>query len=200
MPLSDRTAKLSRETGETQVSVELNVDGTGQYEVKTGNGMFDHMLAQLSRHGLIDLTVSANGDTEVGLHHVVEDVGIVLGRAIQEAVGDAAGITRMAHAYVPLDEALALSVVDFSGRGHAVIDLPITDSDLGGLSADLLRHFLDTLSREGRFNLHVRLLAGTNNHHSAEAVFKSLARAMRTALTLDERRGGAVPSTKGKIG
>ena len=197
--MSGRAANLNRETSETRVSVDLNVDGHGKYEIDTGNGMFDHMLAQLSRHGLMDLTVSADGDTEVGLHHTVEDVGIVLGRALQEAVGDAAGITRMAHAYVPLDEALALSVVDFGGRGYAVIDLPLTDSDMGGLSADLIGHFLDTLSREGRFNLHVRLLAGTNNHHCAEAAFKSLARAMRAALTIDERLSGETPSTKGVI-
>ena len=198
--MSGRTASLNRETTETCVSVDLNVDGHGKYEINTGNGMFDHILAQLSRHGLMDLSVSADGDTEVGLHHTVEDVGIVLGRALQEAVGDAAGITRMAHAYVPLDEALALSVVDFGGRGYAVIDLPLTDSDMGGLSADLIRHFLDTLSREGRFNLHVRLLSGTNNHHCAEAAFKSLARAMRAALTVDDRLSGETPSTKGVIG
>ncbi len=198
--MKNRAVKLSRETSETRVSVELNLDGRGRHRIDTGSGMFDHMLAQLSRHGLIDLTVSASGDTDVGLHHTVEDVGIVVGRALQEAVGGADGITRMAHAYVPLDEALALSVVDFGGRGYAVIDMPMTDSDLGGLSADLLRHFLDTLSREGRFNLHVRLIAGTNNHHSAEAVFKSLARAMRAALTIDERLCGETPSTKGAIG
>ena len=198
--MSGRAASLSRKTSETSVSVELNIDGHGRYEIDTGNGMFDHMLAQLSRHGLMDLSISADGDTDVGLHHTVEDVGIVLGRVLQEAVGEAAGITRMAHAYVPLDEALALSAVDFGGRGYAVIDLPLTDSDLGGLSADLLRHFLDTLAREGRFNLHVRLLSGTNNHHCAEAAFKSLARAIRAALTVDDRLSGETPSTKGVIG
>ncbi|MCH8061635.1 MAG: imidazoleglycerol-phosphate dehydratase HisB [Chloroflexi bacterium] len=198
--MAERRAKLSRETGETQITVELNIDGTGIYEVDTGNGMFDHLLAQLSRHGLIDISVSAKGDTHVGWHHLVEDVGIMLGRALKEAVGDAKGITRMGHTYVPLDEALALTVVDFGGRGYSVIDAPMTDSDLGGLPADLIRHFLESLAREGGFNLHVRVLAGSNNHHKAEAIFKSLARSLRAALTRDDRLGGEVPSTKGTIG
>ena len=198
--MAERRAKLSRETGETQITVELNIDGTGSYEVDTGNGMFDHLLAQLSRHGLIDISVSAKGDTHVGWHHLVEDVGIMLGRALKEAVGDAKGITRMGHSYVPLDEALALTVVDFGGRGYSVIDAPMTDSDLGGLPADLIRHFLESLAREGAFNLHVKVLTGSNNHHKAEAIFKSLARSLRAALTRDDRLGGEVPSTKGTIG
>ncbi len=198
--MSQRSSKLNRETAETRVSVELDLDGQGSYEIDTGNGMFDHMLAQLSRHGAMDLKVSAQGDVEVGWHHLVEDVGIVLGRAMREAVGDARGITRMSHAYVPLDEALALAVVDFSGRGYAVIDSMLTESDLGGLSGSLIDHFLESFSREGAFNLHLRVLAGSNNHHKAEAAFKALARAVKAALTIDESRGGAVPSTKGKIG
>jgi imidazoleglycerol-phosphate dehydratase len=198
--LTARKAKLDRETGETQISVELDLDGTGSYEIETGNGMFDHLLAQLSRHGLIDLKLSARGDVEVGWHHLVEDTAIVLGRALQDAVGDGSGIARMASYHVPLDEALALVVVDFGGRGYAVIDADIGDSDLGALPAQLVRHFLETLAREGRFNLHVRLLAGDSNHHKAEAVFKALARAMRAALTPDERLSGQVPSTKGTIG
>ena len=198
--MAERRAKLSRETNETQITVEVNIDGTGRYEVDTGNGMFDHLLAQLSRHGLIDISVSAKGDTHVGWHHLVEDVGIMLGRALKEAVGDAKGITRMGHTYVPLDEALALTVVDFGGRGYSVIDAPMTDSDLGGLPADLIRHFLESLAREGAFNLHVRVLAGSNNHHKAEAIFKSLARSLRAALTRDDRLGGEIPSTKGTIG
>ena len=198
--MSQRSSILKRETAETRVSVELDLDGQGSYEIDTGNGMFDHMLAQLSRHGAMDLKVSAQGDVEVGWHHLVEDVGIVLGRAVREAVGDARGITRMSHAYVPLDEALALAVVDFSGRGYAVIDSMLTESDLGGLSGSLIDHFLESFSREGAFNLHLRVLAGSNNHHKAEAAFKALARAVKAALTIDESRGGAVPSTKGKIG
>ncbi len=198
--MTPRKAKLSRETGETQISVEVNLDGQGRYELDTGNGMFDHLLAQLARHGLIDLGITARGDVEVGWHHLVEDTGIVLGRALREAVGDGKGITRMAHACVPMDEALALVAVDFSGRGYAVIEAEMTDSDLGALSASLIRHFLDTLAREGRFNLHVRILAGADNHHKAEAIFKALARALRAALARDERILGEAPSTKGTIG
>ena len=139
--MAARKAKLERETGETRISVELDVDGTGAYEIDTGNGMFDHMLAQLSRHGLIDLKLKARGDIEVGWHHLVEDTGIVLGRTLHEAVGDGAGIMRMASFHVPLDEALALVVVDFGGRGYAVIDADIGDSDMGDLPAHLVRHF-----------------------------------------------------------
>ena len=198
--MTPRTAKTSRKTGETQVSAELNLDGQGRYQVDTGNGMLDHLLAQLGRHGLIDLELSARGDVEVGWHHIVEDSAIVLGRALREAVGDGEGIVRMAHSFVPLDEALALVVVDFSGRGYSVVDTKLADSDLGGLPAHLVDHFLETLAREGGFNLHVRVLAGVNNHHKAEAIFKGLARAIRTALALDDRLSGEVPSTKGTIG
>ena len=198
--MGQRTAKVSRDTSETQVSVVVNVDGSGRYEIDTGNGMLDHLLAQLSRHGLVDLRIEAKGDVEVGWHHLVEDVGIVLGRALREAVGDAKGIVRMAHAYVPLDEALALTVVDFSGRGYAVVDSHLSDGDLGGLTGDLVDHLLESLAREGGFNLHVRVLAGSNNHHKSEAIFKGLARALRAALTVDERLEGRVASTKGTIG
>ena len=197
--MKPRIAELSRETRETRVSVDINLDGRGCYQIDTGNGMFDHLLAQLSRHGLIDLSVTSGGDTEVGWHHMVEDTAIVLGRAIEKAVGKGEGITRMAHAFVPLDEALAMVAVDFSGRGYAVIDSRLSDSDLGGLPSQLVDHFLETLAREGRFNLHVRVLAGANNHHKAEAVFKALARSVRAALTIDERQSGEVPSTKGTI-
>ncbi len=197
--LDNRTAKLTRETGETKVSVAVNIDGEGKYDVATGNGMLDHMLAQLSRHGLIDLEVSATGDIEVGWHHLVEDTAIVLGRALNEAVGDGQGIVRMGHAYVPLDEALAFVAVDFSGRGYAVVDTQLTETDLGNLSPQLVHHFLETLALEGRFNLHVRVLAGMSNHHKAEATFKALARAARTALSIDPRRTD-IPSTKGTIG
>ena len=199
MTAADRLARIERTTAETSISVVLNVDGTGEYDLNVPNGMFEHLLAQLSRHGLIDLRIAADGDTHIGLHHLVEDLGIAMGRALAEAVGDGAGIRRAAHTLMPLDETLALTVVDFGGRGYAVIDAEIGDSDLGGLSGDLVRHFLESFAREGRFNLHVRLLSGVNNHHKAEAIFKSLARSLRTALELDLRRGGRVPSTKGTI-
>ena len=195
----DRTASLERDTAETQIALSLNIDGSGEYDLDVPNGMFAHLLAQLSRHGLIDLSVKATGDTEVGYHHLVEDVGIVLGRALADAVGEGTGIRRAAHTYMPLDETLAFTAVDFGGRGYAVIDAEIGDSDMGGLSGDLVRHFLESFAREGRFNLHARIVSGVNNHHKAEALFKSLARSLRGALEGDPRRGGAVPSTKGTI-
>lgn len=198
--LEARKANITRETGETQISVDINLDGTGDYRIKTGNGMFDHLLAQLSRHGLIDLEISAHGDTEVGWHHLVEDTAISLGRALKDAVGDALGITRTAHSYVPLDETLAFVAIDLSGRGYAMVDAQLGDTDLGGLSGSLVHHFLETFALEGKFNLHVRLLSGANNHHKAEAIFKALARALRAASEHDERRMGGVPSTKGVIG
>ena len=198
--MSPRTAKLTRETGETQISVEIDLDGQGGFKIDTGNGMFDHLLAQIARHGLIDLEVSARGDADVGWHHIVEDTAIVVGRALRQAVGDGRGITRMGHSFVPLDETLAVVAIDFGGRGYAVVDAKLGDSDLGALPANLVQHFLETLAREGNFNLHVLMLAGANNHHKAEAVFKALARAMRTALALDERLSGQSPSTKGTLG
>ena len=198
--MESRKANIDRQTGETQISVAIDLDGVGDYSIKTGNGMFDHLLAQLSRHGLIDLEIEAQGDIEVGWHHLVEDTAICLGRALQEAVGDARGITRTAHSFVPLDETLAFVAVDLSGRGYAVIDASIGESDLGGLSGSLVHHFLESFALEGKFNLHVRLLSGANNHHKAEAIFKALARAMRTAAERDDRRMSNVPSTKDVIG
>ena len=198
--MTERKSKLTRETNETQISLEINIDGHGRSEIDSGNGMLDHLLAQLSRHGLMDITIAAKGDVHVGWHPLVEDLGIVLGRALKEAVGDARGITRMAHSYVPLDEALALVVVDFGGRGYSIIEGEIGDSDLGGLPGDTVRHFLESMAREGSFNMHVRVLSGVNNHHIAEAIFKALARALRAALTPDARRGDDIPSTKGTIG
>ena len=197
--MTNRIAKQSRETNETKISVELNLDGQGDYDIDTGNGMFNHLLEQLSRHGMIDLSVNAKGDTDVGWHHLVEDCAIVIGKALRQAVSDARGITRIAHSFVPLDEALVLSAVDFGGRGYANIDMELTDTDLGGLPAHMVHHFLETLAREGSFNLHVRVISGISNHHKAEAVFKSLARAMRTALTIDIRLKDKSPSTKGSI-
>ena len=194
-----RKSSQERVTGETDISVVVDLDGKGEYEIDTGNGMFDHLIAQLSRHGLVDLKIKATGDTHVGWHHLVEDTAIVLGRAFKEAVGDGAGINRMGHTYVPLDEALVLSVVDYSGRGYSVIDLPLTSNDLGDMSPDLVRHFLETFSREGAFNLHLRVISGMNNHHMAEAAFKSLARSLKIALAFDQRQLGRVSSTKGTI-
>jgi imidazoleglycerol-phosphate dehydratase len=197
--MTDRIGKGVRNTAESQITIELNIDGTGKSNLSTGNGMFEHLLASLSRHGLIDLTVSATGDTHVGWHHLVEDTGIVLGRALREAVGEGRGIVRMAHSFVPLDEALVFTAVDFGGRGYAVFEGEIGDSDMGGLPGDLVRHFLESFAKEGNLNLHVRILAGVNNHHKAEATFKSLARSLKAALELDPRRGSDIPSLKETI-
>ena len=196
---TSRISSQNRVTGETDISVTVDLDGNGDYQIDTGNGMFDHLIAQLSRHGLIDINLKARGDIHVGWHHLVEDTAIVMGRAFKEAVGDGAGIHRMGHTYVPLDEALVLSVVDYSGRGYSVIDLPLTSNDLGDMSPDLVRHFLETFSREGAFNLHLRVITGMNNHHMAEAAFKSLARSLKKAIGIDPRQSGRVSSTKGTI-
>ena len=198
--MEPRIATLERKTTETEVSVRLNLDGTGQYQIDTGNGMLDHLLAQLSRHGLIDLTITAKGDVSTGWHHTVEDVSIVLGEAIHKALGERRGIVRTAHSYVPLDEALVLVVVDLSGRGYPVVEASLSDIDLGDLPADLVRHCLETLAREARMNMHAKVLAGINNHHKAEALFKALARALRQAIRIDERAPSDIPSTKGTIG
>ena len=199
MDKAKRFSKKSRETEETQIVVSVDIDGSGNYKIDTGNGMFDHLLAQISRHGLIDLDISAKGDTHVGWHHLVEDTAIVCGKALKEAVGDGVAINRVGNTYMPLDEALVLTVVDYSGRGYSVIDAPLTESDLGGLPSDLIRHFMESFSREGGFNLHVKVLSGKNNHHIAEATFKSLARSLKQALEIDTRRGGKIASTKGTI-
>ena len=194
-----RTSETNRKTGETDISIKVNLDGSGDYKIETGNGMFDHILAQNSRHGLIDLEISAKGDTHVGWHHLVEDTAIVLGKSFKEAVGEGRGIVRMGHTFVPLDEALVLTVIDYSGRGYSIIDSPLTESDLGGLPSDLIRHFMETFAREGGFNLHLTVIAGMNNHHIAEASFKSIARSLKAALSFDPRQGETISSTKGTI-
>ncbi len=195
-----RTATVKRETRETNVSVELNLDGTGQYSVSTGNGFFDHLLSQLSRHSLMDLTIEASGDAaQTGWHHTVEDVSIAVGRALHEALGDGRGIMRMGHSMVPFDETLVQVAVDLSGRSYAIVDTAIDAEMVESLPADLVRHSLESIAMEGRFNLHATVLTGQNAHHKAEALFKALARALRAAITLDPRQPGEVPSTKGTI-
>ncbi len=195
----DRIVRHSRETAETTVRVDLNLDGAGRYEVKTGNGMLDHMLAQLARHGLLDLNVEASGDLSPGWHHLVEDVGITLGQALRQAVGEGKGIVRMGHALVPLDETLAQVALDLGGRGYAVVDLGLSNDLIGDLPGDLLRHFLESLAFESRMSLHAKVVQGVNPHHKAEATFKALARALNDALRIDPRRAGEAPSTKGTI-
>ncbi|MBI1885510.1 MAG: imidazoleglycerol-phosphate dehydratase HisB [Chloroflexi bacterium] len=191
-----RQGVVNRETRETRVAVELTLDGTGRYKVSTGIGMLDHLLEQLSRHSLFDLTVGASGDIERDPHHLVEDVGLALGRALSEALGERRGVTRFGHAVVPLDEALALVAIDLSGRGYGSIDLAFDRDEVGGLPTEDIEHLLSAFANEGRLNLHVRLLAGDNDHHRAEAVFKALARALADAVRIDERIAGEIPSTK----
>jgi imidazoleglycerol-phosphate dehydratase len=197
--MADRKANVTRETRETNVSVSITLDGAGQTQVSTGNGMLDHLLSQLARHGLFDLDVEVKGDTQTGWHHTVEDTAIGLGRAILGALDDGAGIRRMGHALVPLDEALVQVVVDLSGRGYASIDLGLSGKRINDLPGDLVHHFLETLAIEGRMNLHAKALSGVNTHHIAEAAFKALARSLRDAIELDPRSSGEIPSTKGTI-
>jgi imidazoleglycerol-phosphate dehydratase len=188
-----RTAVITRETKETSIKLRLDVDGAGRYEIVTGIRIFDHLLSALSRHGLLDLNVSGTGDDP---HHLVEDVAICLGKALQEALGDKRGIVRMADATVPMDDALAMVAVDISGRGYARLDLSFAENDMFGFPTDLVRHFLETFAQEARLNLHARILYGANDHHKAEALFKALGRALDQATRIDERRGGELPSTK----
>ncbi len=193
---SNRRAEVRRETRETSVSIELDLDGTGRYNVSTGIGMFDHMLEQLARHGLFDLSVEATGDIERDPHHLVEDVGLVLGQAFDRALGERRGISRFGHAVVPMDEALALVAVDLGGRPYAGIEVSFDRDAIGQLPAENVKHFLEAFAQEGRLNLHARLLSGENDHHRIEAVFKALARALRAAVAVDERVADEVPSTK----
>ena len=191
-----RTAKLERRTAETRISVELDLDGEGRAEIATGVGMLDHMLNQLARHGGLDLTVAAEGDLHVDAHHTVEDTAITLGRALNEALGERAGIARFADRSVPLDEALIHVALDLSGRPYSAIGLEFPSPMIGQLPSHMAIHFLETLAYEGRLALHVRQLAGRNDHHILEATFKALARALRDAVRVIE---DAPPSTKGTL-
>lgn len=194
-----RTATVSRQTGETDIEISLTIDGSGQADIATGVGFLDHMLHALARHARFDLTVRAKGDLHIDEHHTVEDVGIVLGRALAQALGDRAGITRMGHAIVPMDEALAMVAVDFGGRGYFVFDGHFSTDRIGQVGTSLIPHFFESLAHEGRLNLHARLLAGVDDHHRAEAMFKALARALDMATQTDARLSGQIPSTKGTL-
>ncbi len=189
----ERKAKVTRETAETSIKVELNIDGSGQFEIATGIRMFDHFLTHLAQHGAFDITLSATGADQ---HHVVEDVAISLGRAFSQALGKKLGITRMAHAVVPMDEALAAVVIDIGGRGYSVIEASFTRANIGDLCADLVRHFLASFASEAKINLHAKVITGENDHHKAEALFKALGRALDSATRIDERIVGRIPSTK----
>ena len=197
--MESRQTTLERRTGETRISLSLNLDGGGQYDIATGNGMLDHLLAQLSRHGLFDITLKAEGDLSTGWHHLVEDTAITLGRAFREALGKGGGIHRMGHAFVPLDETLAMVAVDLSGRSYTSLDISLGQEMVESLPGELVGHFLESFATEARITLHVRVLSGTNSHHKAEALFKALAKALRYATEPDPRAAGQIPSTKGTI-
>jgi imidazoleglycerol-phosphate dehydratase len=194
--MSRRIATVKRETNETSVSVEFDIDGTGDFEITTGLRMFDHLLTQLARHGAFNVKVAATGADS---HHLVEDVAICLGRAFNEALGEKRGIVRMAHAMVPMDDALALVAVDISGRGYFVAEMSFNDKNMADLPSNLVSHFLESFAAEARLNLHAKIIRGTDDHHKAEATFKALARALDAATRFDPRIAGRVPSTKDVI-
>ena len=197
--MADRIAAVERNTLETQIQINLNLDGTGIGEFNTGIPFFEHMLDQGSRHGLVDLQIQATGDLEIDDHHTVEDVGITLGQAFAQAVGDKKGMTRYGHAYVPLDEALSRVVIDFSGRPGLFYEIPFTRSAVGGFDVDLFREFFQGFVNHAQVTLHIDNLKGDNSHHQIETVFKAFGRALRMALTPDVRMSGIVPSTKGSL-
>ncbi|MCU0925253.1 MAG: imidazoleglycerol-phosphate dehydratase HisB [Hydrogenophaga sp.] len=196
---ADRVAEVQRNTAETQISVRINLDGSGVAKLSTGIGFFDHMLDQIARHGLIDLDIHAKGDLHIDGHHTVEDVGITLGQAFAKAVGDKKGIRRYGHAYVPLDEALSRVVVDFSGRPGLHMRVPFKSGMVGGFDTQLAFEFFQGFVNHAGVTLHIDNLHGENAHHQAETVFKAFARALRMALERDARLGDVIPSTKGSL-
>jgi imidazoleglycerol-phosphate dehydratase len=194
-----RQAEISRNTLETQVTVRLDLDGTGKSNLATGIGFFDHMLDQIARHGMFDIDIQAKGDLHIDGHHSVEDIGITLGQAIAKALGDKKGLSRYGHAYVPLDEALTRVVVDLSGRPGLVFEVPFVRGVIGEFDVDLVREFFQGLVNHAGISVHIDNLRGANAHHQAETVFKAFGRALRAAVTPDSRAAGAVPSTKGSL-
>jgi len=194
-----RTARIDRNTAETQISVEVNLDGSGRADLATGVPFLDHMLDQLARHGMVDLTVRAKGDLHVDAHHTVEDIGIALGQAVARALGDKKGLTRYGHAYVPLDEALSRVVIDLSGRPGLEFHVPFVRAMIGTFDVDLTHEFFQGFVNHALVTLHVDNLRGQNAHHQAETVFKAFARALRMAVTPDPGAAGVVPSTKGTL-
>lgn len=194
-----RTATIQRKTNETEITLALDLDGAGRHDVATGVGFLDHMLAQIAVHGLFDLTVRAQGDLHIDPHHTIEDTALALGQAFAEALGDKRGIVRAAHAYMPLDEALAFVAVDLSGRPYAVVQAEWRTPAIGTFPTSLVPHFLESLAVTMKANIHARVLYGRDDHHQAEALFKALARALDAATQIDPRRAGAVPSSKGSL-
>ena len=197
--MDKRSATVTRNTLETQITVSVNLDGSGAASFTTGIPFLEHMLDQIARHGLLDLDIEAHGDIHIDEHHTVEDIGITLGQAVLQAVGDKTGITRYGHAYVPLDEALSRVVVDFSGRPDLEFHVPFTRDRVGEFDVDLFQQFFQGFVNHAKVTLHVDNLRGDNTHHQAETVFKAFGRALRMALAVDERMAGATPSTKGVL-
>jgi len=195
-----RTGMISRKTHETDIQVEVNLDGTGRYDVATGIGFLDHMIEQFSRHSLIDVTCRIKGDLHVDQHHTTEDSAIAIGQALSQALGDKAGIGRYGMAYSPMDEALCRVALDISGRPWLVWNAAFSQPRLGEMDTELFEHWFQSIAQAVGITLHVELLYGQNNHHIIEGIFKGFARAMRQAVELDPRKGGAVPSTKGQLG
>jgi imidazoleglycerol-phosphate dehydratase len=195
-----RTASIHRKTNETDIQVEINLDGTGVYEISTGIGFLDHMLEQLSRHSLIDISLKALGDLHIDQHHTTEDSGIALGEAVAKALGDRRGITRYGHAYAPMDETLTRSAIDISGRPYLVWKLEFSQAKLGDFDTELFREWFHAFAGSAGITLHVETLYGRNNHHIIESAFKATARALRAAVSIDPRKADAVPSTKGTLG
>ncbi|HET7831975.1 MAG TPA: imidazoleglycerol-phosphate dehydratase HisB [Gallionella sp.] len=194
-----RSAKVSRNTLETQISIELNLDGSGKAEFNTGLPFLDHMLDQVARHGLVDLNIHAQGDLHIDAHHTVEDIGITLGQAFNQAIGDKKGLRRYGHAYVPLDESLSRAVMDISGRPGLVFNCEFVRDSIGDFDVDLINEFFQGFVNHALVTLHIDNLAGDNAHHQAETIFKAFGRALRTALEFDPRMSGVMPSTKGTL-
>ena len=199
MDNTNRMSDIHRKTKETDISVQLNLDGSGKSELDIGLPFFEHMLEQIARHGMVDMTIKAVGDLHIDAHHTVEDVGITLGRALAEAIGDKSGIVRYGHAYVPLDEALSRVVIDFSGRPSMEYDVEYPRERVGEFDVDLIREFFQAVCNHARITLHITNLNGRNAHHIAETVFKAFGRALRMAAAFDARSDGSIPSTKGSL-
>ena len=197
--MTQRIATISRTTGETSISLTLNLDGSGQATISTGIGFLDHMLTLWAKHGLFDLNVSAQGDLHIDEHHTAEDTCICLGRALDQALGERRGLVRTAHSFVPMDEALALVAVDLGGRPYCVVQATFATPRVGQLGTDLVPHLLESLAFHGRLNLHAQVFYGHNDHHKVEALFKALGRALDAATRLDPRLSEAIPSTKGVL-
>ena len=197
--MADRTATVTRNTLESQITISVNLDGTGQANLQTPVPFLNHMLDQIARHGLVDLDIQAAGDTEIDDHHTVEDIGITLGMAVAEAIGDKKGLARYGHAYVPLDEALSRVVMDFSGRPGLIMKADFVRSHVGSFDVDLTREFFQGFVNHALVSLHIDNLRGANAHHKVETIFKAFGRALRMAATADERMAGVMPSTKGTL-